>query len=152
MRFALLALALVLSLFAGCVERKLTVTSDPPGALVVLNNQEVGRTPVTTDFIWYGNYEVQLRNDGYDTLKTSRKMIAPWWQWVPFDLAADVAPFRWTDDRTMHFAMTPTTNETIAPAMMMQRATQLKSQMQSSGNTRARTTQPVTRESPRESH
>ena len=30
---------------AGCVQRKLTVRTDPPGALVFLNDQEIGRSP-----------------------------------------------------------------------------------------------------------
>src|SRR5262245_38992736 len=63
-------IGLILSavLLAGCVRRTMTIESDPPGALVYMNNQEVGRTPVTREFIWYGFYDVQLRRDGYKTL------------------------------------------------------------------------------------
>jgi hypothetical protein len=32
-------------LLAGCVERRLTITSEPSGALVTVNSKEVGRTP-----------------------------------------------------------------------------------------------------------
>jgi hypothetical protein len=46
---------------AGCVERKLTIASDPPGALTYINDTEVGRTPVTVPFLWYGDYDVRLR-------------------------------------------------------------------------------------------
>src|SRR5688500_8891874 len=61
MRSALLFLVLTVAV-AGCgVQRSLTVQSEPPGALVYLNGLEVGRTPVTRDFTWYGVYDVELR-------------------------------------------------------------------------------------------
>src|SRR5262245_4912187 len=87
-------------LLAGCgVKRTLTVNSNPPGALVYLNGTEIGRTPVTREFTWYGTYGVELRKDGYDTLKTHGDVIAPWWQWVPFDFFAELLPFRPHDKR-----------------------------------------------------
>src|SRR5689334_506012 len=76
----------------GCVRRTLTVTSDPPGALLYLNGVEVGRTPIERDFIFYGTYDVALRKEGYETLKTKGKVIAPWWQWVPIDFPAEFLP------------------------------------------------------------
>ncbi len=63
-RFAILCFVLFGS---GCVQRQLTVTTDPPGTLVHLNGQEFGRTPVTRDFTWYGTYDVELRKEGYET-------------------------------------------------------------------------------------
>ena len=130
--------------FAGCVERKLTVTSEPDGALVFLNNQELGRTPLTRDFTWYGNYDVQLRREGYQTLKTEHSLIAPWWQWVPFDLFADVTPFWWKDERTISFRMEPASTQAADPQVMLSRATEMQSQLVSSEVTRAPTTQPST--------
>jgi len=56
---------LVLPLAAGgCVHRTLEVESNPPGALVYLNGEEVGRTPMRKEFLWYGTYDVQLRKEG----------------------------------------------------------------------------------------
>lgn len=83
-------LAMAAVLVAGCVERTLTITTRPSGALVVLNDQEVGRTPVSVDFEWYGDYDVLCRLEGYETLKTHTKVNAPWYQWPPFDFVADV--------------------------------------------------------------
>src|SRR5437016_3013952 len=77
---------LTLCLIGGCVERTLTVQTNPPGALVYLNDQEFGRTPVTRDFLWYGNYDVEVRKEGYRTIKTHQWLVAPAYQWVPFDL------------------------------------------------------------------
>src|SRR5258706_9997592 len=63
-----IALLPALALVAGCVERTMTIKSDPPGALVYLNDREIGRTPVTRDFTWYGDYQVEIRKDGYESV------------------------------------------------------------------------------------
>ena len=105
---ALFLLLICLVLATGCgVHRTLTITSEPPGALVYLNGLEVGRTPVQRDFVWYGTYDVQLRKDGFETLKTRGKVIAPWWQWVPIDLFAELMPFHLHDRQSMHFTLEP---------------------------------------------
>ena len=49
---------LLMCLAGGCVERELVVESDPDGALVYMNDQELGRTPIRRDFQWYGTYDV----------------------------------------------------------------------------------------------
>ncbi|HEV2292393.1 MAG TPA: PEGA domain-containing protein [Tepidisphaeraceae bacterium] len=133
-------LALVLAM-GGCVQRQLTVTTNPPGALVHLNGQEFGRTPVTRDFTWYGTYDVTLRRDGYETKKTTGKVIAPWWQWVPFDLFAELLPL--TDRRTLHYTLQPSTDEAADPQRMLDRAEALRGQLQSTSNTRQPTTAPL---------
>ena len=60
-------LLLFVAAVTGCnrVERNLQVTSNPPGALVYLNGQEAGRTPMNKSFVWYGTYDVQVRKEGY---------------------------------------------------------------------------------------
>jgi hypothetical protein len=126
----------------GCVRRSLTVTSNPPGALVYLNGQEFGRTPVTRDFTWYGNYDVALRKDGYETLKTNGKVIAPWWQWVPFDLPAELLPLH--DKHTLSYRLKPTSEAAVAPDAMLARAERMRGQLQSTHNTRAPATVPTT--------
>src|SRR5687768_9820611 len=80
--WALVSLAL---LAAGCVgvRRELTVESDPPGALVYLNGEEVGRTPLTKEFVYYGTVDLQLRKDGYDLLEDRPNVWAPIWQIPP---------------------------------------------------------------------
>ena len=111
MRYLLLV-AMLLCL--GCVERRMTITSEPSGALVYLNGQEVGRTPLTRDFLWYGNYEVQVRKEGYQSLDTNTWVVAPWWQWPPFDLFAELLPVRLTDHRSLHYELSEATPEVAA--------------------------------------
>jgi hypothetical protein len=116
----------------GCVRRTLTITSDPPGALVYLNDQEVGRTPLQRDFTWYGHYSVDLRHEGYQTVRTRRWLVAPWWQWPPFDLVAELLPLRLNDDRTMQFSLVPVAEDSADPQAMVSRAQALRDQLQSS--------------------
>ncbi len=77
---------------AGCVQRTITVTSTPSQALVYLNDQEVGRTPVTVPFTFYGTYDVRLEREGFAPLWTTRKADAPWWEAPGPDLIAEAIP------------------------------------------------------------
>jgi hypothetical protein len=115
-------------LSGGCVERTLTITSSPPGALCYLNGEEVGRTPVTRDFLWYGNYEVALRKDGYAALKTTQNVKPPYYQIIPLDLFAEL--FDVKDAQQFNFNLTPARSPD--PQALIERAEQLKSQLQSS--------------------
>ena len=75
--FLVLIVVMTLGLLAGgCVERKLTVVSEPEGAIVWLNDEEVGTTPVTVNFNWYGDYNVRIEKDGYAILNTHRRIGA----------------------------------------------------------------------------
>lgn len=92
----------------GCVRRTLTIRTEPSGALVFLNDEEVGRSPVTTDFTWYGDYDVILRRDGCQTLQTHVKVAAPWYQLPPIDFIAEVLwPAHVVDARTYDFELAP---------------------------------------------
>jgi PEGA domain len=92
---------------AGCVERTLTISTTPPGALVYLNDQEIGRTPVTRDFVWYGNYDLTLRKDGYQTIKSTQMVAAPIFQIVPLDLVCELLPFQFIDHKDFTYTLTP---------------------------------------------
>lgn len=85
--FVILTGVLVLS---GCVERKLTINTAPQGALVTLNDEEIGSSPVTVSFEWYGDYEVRIEKEGFETLKTHRRLKGPWYDSFPFDFFAGV--------------------------------------------------------------
>ena len=41
--------------FSGCVERRYTIRTDPPGALVIANGEPIGTTPVSKSFTFYGD-------------------------------------------------------------------------------------------------
>lgn len=85
-------LVLLLTGSLGCVERRLMITSEPAGALVYLNDQEVGRTPLDVPFTWYGTYDVRLEREGYQTLQTEQIAARPWWETPGPDLFAEALP------------------------------------------------------------
>ena len=78
----------IIVIAGGCVERKLTINTKPQGALVTLNDEEIGTSPVTASFNWYGDYDVRISKEGYETLKTHRRLKGPWYDRAPFDFFA----------------------------------------------------------------
>jgi len=90
---------------AGCVERELTITSQPEGALVYVSDREIGRTPVTIPFTWYGDYDILLRRDGYETHTTHAAINAPWYEVAPLDLFSHLAPWTYRDHRYLHYEL-----------------------------------------------
>lgn len=100
-------LAMVLSP-AGCVRRKLTVHTEPQGAVIWLNDEEIGRSPATVDFLWYGDYDVVARLKGYEALRTHQRIVEPWYQAPGIDFIAEVLYPGWiVDSREMQFEMKP---------------------------------------------
>ena len=76
-------------LFAGgCIERELTITTEPSGANVILNDEEIGVSPVTVSFNWYGTYKVKLEKEGYGTIDTNQELERPAEDYFPLDLFA----------------------------------------------------------------
>jgi hypothetical protein len=134
---------------AGCVEQTLTLDSNPSGALVTANDQELGRTPITRDFVNYGNYDLQIRHDGYETLSIHQQVNAPAWNWPPLDLFASLIPVRLKDHHHFTYTLTPASTQPIDPHVMEDRANQYKSMMESSQYTHAPTSRPATRSTTR---
>jgi hypothetical protein len=125
----LLCVAMGCAMGAGCVERSIDVTSNPPGALVTANDQEIGRTPFSRQFTWYGTYEVQVRKDGYQTFKAETPVIAPWWQWIGFDLIAEILPVRLEDHHEISYTLKPFSDEHSDPESLVQRAQGLRERL-----------------------
>ncbi|MBM4026304.1 MAG: PEGA domain-containing protein [Planctomycetes bacterium] len=95
-------------LLPGCVERRLTINTEPSGAKVVLNDQEIGISPVTVSFNWYGDYWVRISKDGYETLDTHRRLKAPLHDRFPFDFFAQILyPGRIVDAYEWTFELAP---------------------------------------------
>lgn len=104
----LIAMALPTLLLAGCVERKLTINTEPQGALVLLNDEQIGTSPVTVDFNWYGDYYVRARREGYETLAIHRDLPRPWHDYFPLDFFAQVLyPGRIVDTYEWTFELAP---------------------------------------------
>lgn len=108
-RLAILAIVIIMGLpNTGCVRRKLTVNTEPAGAVIWLNDEEIGRSPATVDFLWYGDYDVVARLKGYETLRTHHRLVAPWYQTPGVDFIAEVLYPGWiVDSREMQFELSP---------------------------------------------
>ena len=123
----------VIMLLGGCVERKLTINTNPSGALVWLNDEEIGTSPVTVEFNWYGDYKVRISKDGYETLNTHRKLKSPLHDKFPFDFIAEVLwPGQIVDEYEWEFSLAtyqpPPREELIKKAeLLKQRATSQES-------------------------
>lgn len=133
----------LLNLVAGCAQRSLVIKSEPSGALVYLNGEEIGRTPVKYDFTWYSDYDVVIRLDGYEALKTHRGLKAPLSDVPPFDLLGEL--FGKKDFREWTFVLAPAQEQADDSDGLMSRAVTLKGDLQSSKYTRTPTTSPTTK-------
>jgi len=91
----------------ACVQRKIRVTSTPPGARVLLNDQEIGRTPVETRFTFYGGYDIQLIKPGFEHLHELKQAKAPLHEYPVIDLAATAVPADINHTIEWHFDLTP---------------------------------------------
>jgi hypothetical protein len=105
-----LALLMLAGLAAtGCygqVQRTITIESQPAGALVWLNDNEIGRTPVTIPFTWYGTYGVRLEAPGYETLVTEAQVKAPYYEKLGLDLLSEsIIPGIKHDDQSFSYVL-----------------------------------------------
>ncbi|MEZ6128535.1 MAG: PEGA domain-containing protein [Planctomycetaceae bacterium] len=88
-RSFLISAILLTLLPTGCVHRRVTINSNPPGALVRIDGQDIGFTPASVDYTWYGTREVQLLKDGYETQTQLINISPPWYQRFPLDFVSD---------------------------------------------------------------
>ena len=95
-------------LSCGCVERELKINTKPEGALVILNDEEIGVSPVTVSFEWYGDYWVRIRKQGFETIDTHKELKGPWYDHFPFDFFAQIVnPNRIVDSYEWTFQLEP---------------------------------------------
>ncbi len=108
----LLAAGLVIALATGCVQRRMTIRSNPPGALVYVDDYQIGTTPVSHDFVYYGTRKVRLVKDGYETLTVRQPIPLPWYEIFPLDFVTEnLLPWEIRDERVIDLAMQPASTE-----------------------------------------
>jgi hypothetical protein len=102
------------ALLPGCVRRRLLIRSNPPGAMVYVDNQPIGTTPCATSFTYYGTREIRLVKPGYETLTVNQPIPAPWYQIPPVDfISENLLPNEIQDFRTVSWNLSP---QLIKPA------------------------------------
>lgn len=108
LRPAAIFISLLLLSQSGCVHRRVTINSNPQGALVRIDGKDVGYTPASLDYTWYGTREVQLLKDGYQTQTRLIRLRTPWYQRFPLDFLTDNFAGRYIrDHRRFDFRMQP---------------------------------------------
>lgn len=130
----LVAMILTFIVLPGCVRRRMTIRSNPPGALVYVDNYEIGTTPCSTDFIYYGTREVRLEKDGYETLHVQHPFHRPWYQWPAIDfIAENLVPAEVRDEHFLNYEMTP---QLVVPTeKLLERAENLRRGVQTASAT-----------------
>ncbi len=130
-RHRLVFAALMLSLFAilqtGCLRRRLTVRTTPPGAQVYVDRQLIGTSPASSSFTYYGTRHVEVVADGYRTEKVLRKLNPPWYQLPPLDFISETLwPGEIRDERIIDITLTP--EQPLASEELTARANTLRLQ------------------------
>ena len=112
---------------AGCVEQKMTITSEPSGAIVRVSDVEVGTTPCTIPWTFAGDYSFILSKPGYQTLSDHANIKPQWYEVPPMDLFAQISPAKIEDNRYVHFKLeklvVPPNQELIKQGLDMRKET-----------------------------
>ena len=112
-KLTVLAVAIAIVSETGCVRRRLTVRTNPPGAMVHIDKQPIGLTPVSTSFIFWGKRDFEVSRDGYRTERFLRKFSPPWYEIPPLDFFSETLwPFEKRDEHIVDLQLTP---EPIVP-------------------------------------
>ncbi|MEM1303425.1 MAG: PEGA domain-containing protein [Planctomycetota bacterium] len=121
----LLVLAAIAS--AGCVRRRLTVRTNPPGATVFVDNQRIGTSPCSVDFTYYGTREIRMVKPGFETLTVNQPIPTPNYDRPGIDFFTEnVLPTKIRDNRVVSFNLAP---QQIIPAeALISRGQQLRDQ------------------------
>jgi PEGA domain len=116
---------LVAGASAGCVERHFIVETDQPGAVVLVNGQQLGgQTPVDGTFDYYGKYRFTLIKDGFQTQQVLQDIAPPWFEYPGIDFFSEnLWPFLIRDTRRFYYQMsplqTPNIDDTSARALQL---------------------------------
>ena len=116
-------------LTSGCVRRRLTVRSFPPGAQVFVDDQEIGTTPCSASFVYYGTRKLMVVKDGYKTETVWQTFNPPWYQIPPLDFITEnllVTELR--DERVVDVQLVP--QEIVPQQELLDRAQSLRDSSQ----------------------
>ncbi|MBB3206378.1 hypothetical protein FHS27_002187 [Rhodopirellula rubra] len=95
-------------LSTGCVRRRMTVRTSPPGATVSVDNQLIGTSPAATSFVYYGTREIRIEKDGFRTETIRRKVKPPWYQWPVAEFVSETLwPGEIRDERIIDVELVP---------------------------------------------
>ena len=108
---------------AGCVERQMTLVTEPQGAKAYYNGEYVGQTPVTFHFTYYQPPRLRFEKDGYETLTAVPSVKPPLYERFPLDFLAETAPWTVYDRHTYKYPLKA--NEPVDVNGLVTRASEL---------------------------
>ncbi len=109
-RLAPILVLAALGALSGCVERRYTIRTNPPGAVVIVNGEEIGPSPVSASFTFYGDREITLIKDGFQTQTIIQPIKAPWWDNLLTEFFTEnFIPYTFRDERVFDYQLAPAT-------------------------------------------
>ncbi len=128
-RLGILVIALSCLLSSGCVRRRMTVRSNPGGARGYIDDRQIGVTPFSTEFTYYGTRKIHLERDGMKSVTVERTFYAPWYQWPVIDFFAEnLWPWEIRDEREVVIQMEPLAP--VDPQELLSRAGRMREESQ----------------------
>ncbi len=90
-----------------------------------VDDYQLGTTPVSHDFVYYGTRKIKLVKDGYETLTVRQPFPLPWYQYFPLDFVTEnIIPWEVRDERVVDLAMVPAAS--TPPESVVARAEQAR--------------------------
>lgn len=115
---------------SGCVRRSMLIRTQPAGAVVYVDQQEYGMSPVRVPFTYYGAHRIRVEKDGFETVEVDQRVDAPWYQIPPLDFFYENLWFKEIrDDRVVDFQLEP--QKQVREFELRERAEQLRANVQS---------------------
>ncbi len=108
--FSFLAIVTIIFVSAGCVTRTITVKTNPRNALVYIDNELAGESPVTIPFTYYGTRKIMIEKrdeDGrltHERTTAFEKIKAPVYETFPLDFFSELLwPRELIDDHVLNY-------------------------------------------------
>ena len=112
---AFVAIAAIAS--SGCrAHRTLEIRTNPPGAEIVLDLEDLGPSPAKIEFYHYGARRISASLPGYHTYSERVEIVPPWYARFPYDLFSEVFfPVGWTDRHVITVDLIPGSGQVESP-------------------------------------
>ena len=108
--FRFLILVATVFAFSGCVTRSITVKTNPSNALVYIDDELIGESPVTMPFTFYGTRKIMIERKDEDGALTHERTVAfekikaPVYQVFPLDFFSELVwPFKIKDEQVLSY-------------------------------------------------
>ncbi len=117
--------ALMVVAVTGCVQRRLVVRSQPAGAVVYVDNVEIGKTPTAVNFTYYGTRRIRLVRDGFETIVDFVRIQPPFYEYPGLEFVSEnLVPFTIQDRRLLTYTLRP--KRMVPTEQLIRRAEQLR--------------------------